>query len=327
MRRLLAASAGSALLAIAGVGCGGGGDTTRSAAAPRPSIVVDHSIGPISIGLTEQRVIRRLGRPESSVAVRATDREPGTLARYESRGAELQVVYDATKHVVSIQTYSRHHRTASGVGPGAVLTRAARLPGFRQNSCDLGYWNATRATPRRGVVTVFTGTGAFVDSVLITQLRFDTNCAVAGRGLEPQPNVVVDRSVGGVALDMAEPAVVRLLGKPRARQAGKRGTTVAQYRVAGAPFLVTFDATGRVAAIRASAPFFFTPAGIGPGSPGAFVAALRGFASDPCGSGFWNGAGARASSARPVTVFTLRGNEVASVLITRVGLFLPCGTR
>src|SRR4051794_39886347 len=117
----MAALAGSTLavfFAAGTTGCGGGAETTTGAATARPGIVVDRSIGPISIGLHERRVIRRLGRPDSSLPVFATDREPGTLARYESHGAELQVVYDSTGHVVSIQTYSPYYRTANGLGPG-----------------------------------------------------------------------------------------------------------------------------------------------------------------------------------------------------------------
>jgi hypothetical protein len=293
-------------------------------------IVVDRSIGPISIGLARQRVVRLLGRPDTSLAVRSAPREPGTLARYRAPGADLLIVYDSSGRVASIETYSPRYRTSTGVGPGAPLSRASRLPGFRRNSCDLGYWNATGRTDRRAVVTVFTPNGGLVDSVLITQLRFDTNCAQAGRGLEPRPNVVVDRSIGAVSLGMSERAVVERLGEPVTTRRAQLGAgavgTLARYVVAGAPFLVTYDSARHVVALRALSTFFFTPSGIGPGSPRSFVAALRRFAGDPCKVGFWNGAG-RGSPARPVTVFTLRNGVVASVLITELRLFTRCRPR
>ena len=176
-------------------------------------------------------------------------------------------------------------------------------------------------------MTVFTPNGGLVDSVLISQLRFDTNCAQAGRGLEPQPNVVVGRSIAGVSLGAAERFVVKRLGKPvrtrRATLAAGAAGTLARYVVAGKPFLVTYDSARRVVSLRAFSTFFFTSAGIGPGSPRSFVAALRGFARDPCKVGFWDGT-ARASSSRPVTVFPLRNGVVASVLITERRLFTRC---
>jgi hypothetical protein len=333
VRRLLAALALLPLPVVFAVGagaCGGGATTTTPGVSPEARIVVGQSIGPISIGLTKRRVIGLLGRPQSSFAVFSTARGPGTLARYESHGAELRIVYDSTGRVASIETYSPYYRTATGLGPGSSLARASRLPGFRQDFCELGYWNATRRTDRFAVVTVFTPNGGLVDSVLITQLRFDTNCAQAGRGLEPRPNIVVDRSIGGVSLGTPRAAVLKLLGRPASMRtvalgANATGTQV-RYSIEGAPFLVTYDDAGRVVSVRAYSPFFFSPAGIGPGSRRAFVAALRGFVHDPCKVGFWNGA-AHASPDRPVTVFTLLKGVVASVLITELRLFTPCKTR
>jgi hypothetical protein len=251
----------------------------------------------------------------------STAREPGTLAQYPPRGGNLQVVYDSTGHVVSIETRAASYRTARGVGPGAPLSRASALPGFRQDSCDLGYWNATRQTGRLDVVTVFTPNGGLVDSTLITQLRFDTNCAQAGRGLEPQPNIAVDQSIGGIALGMAKRAVDKLLGPPL----GFAGT-VARYTVDGGRFLVTYDAGKHAAAIQAFSNYFFTPAGLGVGSPAAFVAVLPAFVRDPCGSGFWNGASQMPANRR-VTAFTIHGGAVASVVVTDVRRFRLCATK
>jgi hypothetical protein len=330
VRRPLLALAQVPLVVVVAVGAGGcrhAETATPTGASSAGRIVVDRSIGPVSIGIARQRVVRLLGPPDTSIAVRSTTREPGTLARYGSHGADLSIVYDSRGRVASIETYSPRYRTSTGVGPGAPLARGSRLPGFRRNSCDLGYWNAGGRTGRRAVVTVFTPNGGLVDSVLITQLRFDTNCAQAGRGLEPRPNVVLDRSIGGVSLGMIERTVVKRLGDPvttrRARVGPGAVGRLARYVVAGAPFLVTYDSARHVVSLRAFSRFFFTPAGIGPGSPRSFVAALRRFARDPCKIGFWNGT-ARGSPARPVTVFPLRNGVVASVLITERRLFTRC---
>jgi hypothetical protein len=333
VRRLLPTLARVSLVPVVAVGaggCGGAETATPTGTNAAGRIVVDRSIGPVSIGDARRRVVRLLGPPETALAVRSTAREPGTLARYRSHGADLQIVYDANGRVASIETYSPRYRTSTGIGAGVPLARASRLPGFRRNSCDLGYWNASGRTDRRAVVTVFTPNGGLVDSVLITQLRFDTNCAQAGRGLEPRPSVVVDRSIGAVSLGMVERAVVERLGKPVTTRSARLGAgavgTLARYVVAGAPFLATYDSAGRVVSLRAFSTFFFTPAGIGPGSPKSFVARLRQFARDPCNVGFWNGTG-RGSPARPVTVFALRNGVVASVLVTERRLFTRCRPR
>jgi hypothetical protein len=222
------------VVAVGAAGCRHAETATPTGASSAGRIVVDRSIGPISIGIARQRVVRLLGPPDTSIAVRSTTREPGTLARYGSHGADLSIVYDSRGRVASIETYSPRYRTSTGVGPGAPLARGSRLPGFRRNSCDLGYWNAGGRTGRRAVVTVFTPNGGLVDSVLITQLRFDTNCAQAGRGLEPRPNVVLDRSIGGVSLGMIERTVVKRLGDPvttrRARSGDSHGTSLRERR-------------------------------------------------------------------------------------------------
>ncbi len=331
--RLRAALAGGTLLVVFAVGvaaCGGGAATTTVGARAPAGIVVDRSIGPVSIGLAERRVIGLLGRPKTSFPVYSGSRKPGTLAHYESHGGELLIIYDATGHVASIETYSPYYRTVTGVGPGASLARAARLPGFRQDFCELGYWNATGRTDPHAVVTVFTPNAGRVASVLIAELRFDTYCDEASQGSQPRPSIVVDHTINGVSLGMSKTAVAGVLGQPASRRAVTLGPgaagTLARYTVDGAPFLVTYNAGGRAVALQAFSNVFFTPAGIGPGSPRAFVAVLRGFARDPCGLGFWDGA-ARASPTRPVTVFTVSRGRVTSVLISGRALFTRCTTR
>jgi hypothetical protein len=327
---LLAAAATVAVSAGAAVGmsaCGGHPSpastrATTTAATPSRRIVVNRSVGPISMGLERRAVLRRLGRPLSTLAVVSIGRLPGTMARYRSHGADLLITYDSTGRVVSIEAYSDYYRTDDGVGPGSPLADAAQIPGFRQNSCDLGYWNATERTPRSGVVTVFTPNGGLIASAKITQLRFNTNCAQAGRGLEPHPTIVVDRSVGGISLGLSEPAVDKLLGPPGSRRPVAAGT-LARYAVDGAPFLVTYDPAKHVVRVQAFSTFFFSPAGIGPGSPRAFVAALRSFAFDACKTGFWD-VPAGAAPTRRVTVFTLHAGKVASVIVAELRLARRC---
>jgi hypothetical protein len=250
--------------------------------------VVDRSIGPISIGLPERRVLGLLGRPLSSFRSKSAGDAAGTVAQYRSKGGELLIGYDSSGHVASIETYSPGYRTGSGVGPGSSLALAARLPGFRADPCDLGYWNATGRTRRGAVVTVFVPEGGLVESVTITRLRLDTNCDEAGRGLEPRPRIVVDRSIDGISLGMPEAAVVKALGTPLSTRPARHGSTttgkLARYAVEGAPSLVGYNTGGHVVSVRGFSTAFFTPAGIGPGSPRAAVAALRGFAADPCRS-------------------------------------------
>jgi hypothetical protein len=318
---LSAAAPFAALVSVALGTAACGGRSTTSTTTTGSKIVVNHSVGPISIGLDRRQVSRLLGRPESTLAVFSSAREPGTLARYRSHGADMLIVYDSAGRVASIETYSSYYRTKSGVGPGSPLGLAARLRGFNRNSCDLGYWNATQRTNRRGVVTVFTPNGGLVSSALVTQLRFDTTCAQAGRGLEPRPNIVVDVSIGGVRLGVSEAAVQNLFGRA-ARVSGTRS----RYTVDGAPFVVTYDAAGHVVEIQAFSTFFFTPAGIGPGTPLSFLAAAHMFALDPCKTGFWN-APARASPTSAVTAFTLRARKVASVVIGELRLVRRCSTR
>jgi hypothetical protein len=316
VRQLLTAAAPVAVLA--GIAMGAAACGSPSSTSSSSSIVLNRSVGPISIGLDRQHVDRLLGRPESTLAVFSTRREPGTLARYRSHGADLLVVYDSSGRVASIETYSSYYRTNGGVGPGSPLALAAQLPGFNRNSCDLGYWNATRRTSRRGVVTVFTPDGGLVSSALITQLRFDTTCAQAGRGLEPRPNIVVDVSIGGVGLGMSVAAIEKLLGRP-----GRVAAKLARYSLDGAPFLVTYDAARHVVEIQAFSTFFFTPAGIGPGTPRSFLTTVHAFALDPCKTGFWD-APPRASPTRAVTVFTVRSGKVASVVIGELRLVRRC---
>jgi hypothetical protein len=166
--------------------------------------------------------------------------------------------------------------------------------------------------------------------VLIGELRFDTYCDEATKGSQPHPSVVVNRTINGVSLGMSKTAVAGVMGPPASQRAVTLGAgavgTLSRYIVDGASFLVTYDTVGRAVTLQAFSTAFFTPAGIGPGSPRAYVAALRGFSRDPCGLGFWDGA-ARVSPTVPVTVFTVSRGRVTSVLISERAMYTHCATR
>ena len=296
---------------------------TTTTQAPAPDVIVNESIGPVGIGMTEQDVEKLLGKPESTLSLTG-----GKLVRYHRHGRLFLVTFDTGGKVVSIESYSSTDTLAGGVGPGAPLPLAAALRGFRPDSCELGYWNGTAGTKPSTVVTVFTPDGGLVESVLVTVLRFYTACA-AGSHESPPPLTVLDRSIGGVGIGMSQHDVIELLGSPSGTLkitlgGGKTGLSV-RYRVHGSPLLVTYDSSGRVVSIEAYSSFFQTAGGIGPGSSLALVRALHGFRPDFCELGYWNGT-AHTPPSHIVTVFTPQGGLVASVLITQLRLYTDCDT-
>ena len=176
-------------------------------------------------------------------------------------------------------------------------------------------------------MTVFTPNGGFVASLLITELRYYTACAASTTGLQPQANVVVDRSIGGISIGMTEADVTKLYGEPSSTLTvtlggGLTGHSV-RYTIDGAPFLITYDSHGRVVSVETYSKLFFTARGIGPGSSIQLAAALHGFFHDPCELGYWNGT-AKTPPSHYVTVFTPNGGLVASVMITQLRLYTDC---
>jgi hypothetical protein len=274
------------------------------------------------MGESEKAVVRALGPPRSTLALRG-----GKLARYRLHGGLFIVTYDATGHVASLETYSSYYRTAGGVGPGSSVAKAAALPGFHADFCELGYWNGTATTSPSDLVTVFTPNGGLVASVLITQLRLYTACDTGGREITPKAGLALNRSIGGVSIGMTESSVVGRFGAPASTLmvtlgGGSSGKSV-RYRIHGAPFLLTYDSSGRVVSLEAYAPFFRTVGGVGPGASIALVRKLHGFRADFCELGYWNGT-PRTRPDQVVTVFTPNGGRIASVLITELRLYTPC---
>src|SRR5215211_177489 len=97
------------VVAVGAGACRGGETATTTGTSSAGRIVVDRSIGPVSIGLARQRVVRLLGRPDSTLAVgsrpaiASTARARGTLARYRSHGGALLIVYDSRGRVASME--------------------------------------------------------------------------------------------------------------------------------------------------------------------------------------------------------------------------------
>jgi hypothetical protein len=153
---------------------------------PQPkTIVLGRSIGGVSIGMLRSDVTELLGAPRSTLLLSLDAGENGVFARYRSHGKPLLVTFDSAGRVVSVEAYAPFFRTLGGVGPGAPLTLVQRLPGFRPDYCELGFWNGTARTRPRNIVTVFTPNGGFVESVLIAQLRLYTACAGGSPELPP----------------------------------------------------------------------------------------------------------------------------------------------
>jgi uncharacterized repeat protein (TIGR01451 family) len=152
---------------------------------PPVTLTLNHSIGGISIGMTEAAVLKLYGKPLATLAISLGGGLTGKSVRYRIHGAPLLIVYDSKGHVVSIETYSPFFRTAGNLGPGASLTTVQKLPGFRQDFCQLGFWNGSSNTPPTHIVTVFTPNGGLVASVLITQFRLYTACATGSTELPP----------------------------------------------------------------------------------------------------------------------------------------------
>jgi len=115
-----------------------------SAGASHPRLIVlGKSIGPVRIGMSEQAVVRALGKPR--VVKNANyGGKPLRVATFGVHGGRFDVDYDrATRKVVGIQTNSRYFKTAAGIGPGSPLRLVRALPGFRFGQCTAN-WEADR---------------------------------------------------------------------------------------------------------------------------------------------------------------------------------------
>ena len=137
-----------------------------------PMIVVDQSIGGVSIGMTQAEVEALLGAPVSTLDITLRGGGTGLLARYAEHGGLLLVEY-ADGRVISVETNSPFYRTSGHIGPG---TSKAGLHGFHPDFCSLGLWDGSSAIPVDGVVTVFELDGDQIADVTITELGYYNLC-------------------------------------------------------------------------------------------------------------------------------------------------------
>jgi hypothetical protein len=144
-----------------------------------------------------------------------------------------------------------------------------------------------------------------------------------GRASADSSLIILDRSIGGVAIGMSQDDVEALYGAPDNTQTivtrGGRTGLLARYHVHGGVLIVVY-AEGRVVSVETDSSFYRTGEGIGPGTS---KAGLGGFHQDFCSGGLWDG-----SAGLPldgvVTVFERSGDEVADVTITELGYYDLC---
>jgi hypothetical protein len=143
------------------------------------------------------------------------------------------------------------------------------------------------------------------------------------RGSADSPLIVLDQSIGGVAIGMSQGDVEALYGTPDdtleiTLRGGGTGLLV-HYHVHGGELIVVY-AGGRVVSIETDSSFYRTDGGIGPGTS---KAGLGAFHTDFCSLGLWDG-GANTPLDGVVTIFERNGNEVADVTITELGYYDLC---
>jgi len=137
------------------------------------------------------------------------------------------------------------------------------------------------------------------------------------------PQIVLDQSIGGVALGMTRAQVEALYGTPDSTlQITLRGGgtgLLARYTLHGGVLLVEY-ADDRVVSVETTSPFYKTQGGVGPGGSRGGIHGLR---EDFCSGGLWTGSAGMPPNAH-VTVFSLSGEHVFSVTITELGYYDVC---
>jgi hypothetical protein len=144
-----------------------------------------------------------------------------------------------------------------------------------------------------------------------------------GHGSAPPPVIVVDQSIGGVAIGMTQAQVEALYGAPdeshpTTLRGGGTGLLVT-YHVTGGDLIIGY-ADGLVVSIETNSPSFRTGGGKGPGSA---AGGIPGFHQDFCSNGLWDGSGAT-QPGDVITVFELAGDGIFSVTITLFGYYDVC---
>lgn len=143
----------------------------------------------------------------------------------------------------------------------------------------------------------------------------------------PPALIVVDQSIGGVAIGATEAQVKQLYGEPEESTDVAAGTgdgVRLTYRFEGGFLLVTL-VDGRVVTVETTSRYHHTDAAHGNWGPGRLFSSVQlpGAKVDRCSEGLWNGGGTK----RVVTVVTRAGNRIASVWITLVAFYDLCDSQ
>jgi hypothetical protein len=139
--------------------------------------------------------------------------------------------------------------------------------------------------------------------------------------------IVIDQSIGGVAIGSTEAQVKQLYGQPDQSMdvaAGNGAGVLLTYRFKGAFLLVTL-VDGRVVTVETTAPYHHTDAAHGSWGPGRLFSSVRlpGARTDQCSGGVWDGSGTK----RVATVVTRAGDRIASVWITVIAFYDLCDSQ
>jgi uncharacterized repeat protein (TIGR02543 family) len=180
-RRLAGLVALLAVVLVGGISAAG----ALGRQAQSPLIVVDHSIGGISIGMTQAQVEALYGPPGDSSAITVLGGGTGSLVHYHVHGGLLIVTY-ANGLVVSVSTNSSFYKTRAGVGPGSAYP--LRPTAFGEDFCPGGAWDGGEGTGPTTVVTVFERDGGAIGDVIVAQFAYYDLCESVGANQElPDP--------------------------------------------------------------------------------------------------------------------------------------------
>jgi hypothetical protein len=138
------------------------------------------------------------------------------------------------------------------------------------------------------------------------------------------PLIVVDQTIGGIAIGASEADVTALYGSPArsfATTLGAGDGLLFVYRFRGGFLVVTF-VDGSVVTVETTSRYHHTDAAHGSWGPGRLFSrvSLPGAHEDYCSEGLWNAT----SGKRIATIITRAGDRIASVWITLVEDYSLC---
>ena len=141
------------------------------------------------------------------------------------------------------------------------------------------------------------------------------------------PLIVVDHSIGGIAIGSSQAKVTQLYGSPSQSMpvtAGASDGVLLTYRFTGG-FLYFTLVDGRVVTIETTTRYHHTDARHGSWGPGVLFSKVQlpAFHFDGCSEGLWTGGAGK----RVTTVVTPAGERIASVWITLVDYYDLCSSQ